>query len=281
LFALLGSMCACAGTACDAVAQSTRAVRGGWAVSATAAIKLHVSSGSVEIVGWSRDSVHLEGDMADGESLFALGTLDGIKLGAEGRTVRGESRLRVRVPNRAVLTIRSGAASVAVRDIRGTLDIGAAAGTVEVRGSPTVCVVESLAGAVSVDGQIDAVRVRTSGGRISVRGRVREAQLASVSGAVSVQAAALPALRVNTVSGVVSIVTSTVPRAPVHIETFSGNVMVERPPSNVAMLLRSDAGVVTVDGRRITTETERRGATANGFTVQSFRGAITVRASAP
>jgi hypothetical protein len=281
LIALLSVVCAFTFSARVAVAQHTRAVRGGWPVSATAAVKLHVSSGSVEVVGWSRDSVHLDGDMADGESLFALGAPNGLKLGAEGRTARGASRLRVMVPHEVSLTIRSGAARVDVRDVRGTLDIGAAAGAVDVRGTPSVCLIESLAGNVLVDGTVDALRVRTSAGRIDVRGRVREAQLASVSGAVVVQAATLPALRVHTVSGAVSIVTTTAPRAPVHIETFGGDVTVERPRSVTAMLLRSDSGVITVDGRRRATDGSPSDAAARTFTVQSFRGAITVRAPAP
>jgi DUF4097 and DUF4098 domain-containing protein YvlB len=246
-------------------------------VAATASIKLHVASGAVQIVGWARDSVHLEGVMADGESLFALAAPNGLKFGAEGRTVRGASRLTVYVPQRADLTVRSASADVQVRAFEGVLDIGAAAAAVEVYGAPTSCTIEALAGDVLVHAQVEALRVRTHGGRITLRGAVVEAQLASVSGAVDVLAAELPALRINTVSGAVSIATSTALRAPVQVETFGGNVTVARPASAAVMYLHSDTGPVTVDGKRRAPTAVPSNTSASTLTVRTFRGAIVVQ----
>lgn len=274
---ILAMSCALAATPHAVRAQHTHAVRGGWPVAATASIKLHVASGAVAIVGWARDSVHLDGVMAEGESLFALGAPNGLKLGAEGRTVRGVSRLTVYVPQRADLTVRSASADVQVRAFQGVLDIGAAAAAVEVYGAPTSCTIEALAGDVLVHAQVEALRVRTHGGRITVRGTVVEAQLASVSGAVVVVAADLPALRINTVSGAVSITTATALRAPVHVETFGGNVTVARPASTAPMYLHSDTGPVTVDGRRQPATAAPSNASARTLTVRTFRGAIVVR----
>jgi hypothetical protein len=262
-------------------AQHTQAVRDGWPVAATASIKLHVASGAVELVGWARDSVHLQGDMADGERLFALGAPDGLKLGAEGRTVRGESRLTVFVPATAEVTVRSGSAAVRVRDVRGTLDIGAAAGDVDVRGAPTVCRIDALAGHVRVTGSAGALQVRTSRGNIAVAASVRDAQLETVSGSVEVSATELPALRITSVSGNVRVSSARALRAAAHVETFGGDVLIERPATGAAERLQSDTGPVMRDGVRLAPELGVAASSTGLLTVRSFRGAITVRAPRP
>jgi len=292
----------------SAMTQHTRPVHGGWAVAPTAPIKLHVASGDVLVTGWSRDSVHLEGEMAEGETLFALGAWGGLKLGAEGRTVRGASRLRVFVPSRADLTVRSGSAAVEVSGLLGAVDIGVADGSVRVEGAPSTLTIEALSGDVQVEApngtrhvsrgetantapaaspnaasaaaSIGALRVRTTRGRITVRGHIQAAQLATVSGVVDVSAAPLPALRVSTVSGNVHLVTASTLTAPVQVETFGGSVYVTRPRGTTTEQLHSDTGEVMRNGQRVAA-TNISPSSAVLLTVRSFRGTIVVNDTVP
>ncbi len=275
----------------------------GWRVAPAAAIKIHAPSGTLEVEGWARDSVAISGTLATGETLFGGGSLTGLKLGAEGTATAGQSRLLVRVPLGSRLVVRSGAAAVTVRGVKGTIDVGSAAGNVMVSGDVESVTVESISGNVRVSATTPSVRARTTRGALDIAGRIDEAQLTSVSGPVTVSAP-IGRMRIETVDGRVDARGRLAALGSLDIETFGGPVHLEFPIDQRAALdLRASNGEIRGSiaapvggGPRLdlATAVARNGTTAvvsrtigggNGaappVTVRTFRGRITVDAVRP
>ena len=230
-----------------AVAQATTVSRG-WAAAATALVKLHAPTGTLIVEGWDRDSVAYSGAVASGETSFGGGTRAAIKAGLEGVATGGASRIVARVPRRATLVVRAGAASVEIRGMLGSVDAGSAAGSVTISGTMTDVTAESLSGSVTIAGRMTTLRARTTGGRLAVTGGAGEAQLTTVSGTVVVDGTPLGSVRVSSVNGPVTLSGALAPDALVDVNTFGGDVRITLPRgSRAALDLHSSRG--TIAGR--------------------------------
>jgi Putative adhesin len=229
----------------DCAAQS-RTVSRGWRVTPNASVKVYASSGSLEIEAWGEDSVAISGTLAEGESLFGGGSLSGLKLGAEGTTRSGASRLIVHVPAGIQLVVRSGAASVDVRGVTASADIGSAAGDVEVSGELRMVAVESISGDIHVAGSAPSVRIRNTNGEITLAGRYREAVLTNVNGAIHVTGLPIGNARIETVGGDVRVEGRVDAAGSLDIETFGGAVSLEFPARQRASLnVRTSSGEIS------------------------------------
>jgi DUF4097 and DUF4098 domain-containing protein YvlB len=218
-----------------AMAQS-RTVSRGWRVTPNAAVKIYVVSGSLVVEGWGEDSVVISGTLAAGESLFGGGSLSGLKVGAEGTTRSGASRLVVHVPAGIQLVVRSGAANVEVRGVNASADIGSAAGDVHLSGELRMISVESLSGNVHVAGSAPTLRVRNSNGEINIAGQFRETVLTNVNGAIHLVGLPIGRARIETVEGEVRVEGRVDPAGSLDIETFGGAVSLEFPVRQQAVL---------------------------------------------
>ncbi len=219
--------------------------RSGWKASPTAAIKIHAPSGTLIVQGWGRDSVVMEGTLATGESFFGGGTVNGLKLGAEGAATGGRTSLLVRVPAGARVVIRSGAADVKVMGVTSTIDVGSAAGNVDVSGDTEAVTAESISGDLRIAVNAPAVRARTTGGRLDIAGTIREAQLTSVSGAITLSAQPVGTVRVETVDGAVDIHGPIAKTGSIDVRTFGGVVDLAFPADQAAALdLRTTDGSI-------------------------------------
>jgi len=274
--------------------------RRGWRASPTAAIKIHAPSGTLLVQGWGRDSVSIEGTLASGESFFGGGTVNGLKLGAEGTATAGRTSLLVRVPAAARVVVRSGAADVRVIGLTSTIDVGSAAGDVDVSGDADAVTAESISGDLHIHVNAAAVRARTTRGRLDIAGRILEAQLTSVSGALVLSAQLIGTVRVETIDGAVEIRGAIARTGSIDVQTFGGTVDLAFPAEQGAALdLRATDAVIggVLTGRRggresldlralavksgNTTSLSRvigpSGAPAPSVTVRTMRGRIRLR----
>jgi Putative adhesin len=228
------------------VTAQSRTVSRGWRVTPNAAVKVYASSGTLSIEAWGEDSVAISGTLAEGESLFGGGSPSGLKLGAEGTTRSGASRLTVHVPAGIQLVVRSGAASVDVRGVTGTADIGSAAGDVKISGELRMIAVESISGDVHVAGSAPTARIRNTNGEIRLAGRYREAVLTNVNGTVHVTGLPIGSARIETVGGDVHVEGRIDASGSLDIETFGGAVSLEFPARQRAALnVRTSSGDIS------------------------------------
>ena len=220
-----------------------------WPLAPDGAVKIHHFVGRVRVVGWDRDTVAVSASVPAGYRLFGGGDRNAVKLGLESddRDKQTAVVLEVRVPLGANVWVRGAATDIDASGLIGTVDIGTVSGRVVVTGSPRLLTVESMTGALSVRGSPETLRAKTAAGDLTWEGSARDALLVSVSGLVRVRSGPLERIRVESVTGPVSIDAALRADARVTIETHSGDVEL-RLPARAPLRLDVDAARVTAPG---------------------------------
>ncbi len=203
-------------------------VRGARAAS-TVAIRLHVPAGTVEVIGWDRDSVALVATPARGTSVDGGGTLQGMKFAAELRNPRdtglATARVRLHVPRMAKVWLKSTTASLATHGVYGEVDFLTVSGSASVESGSGILRVESIEGDVTARRMDGIIRVRGGSGNVQLDAVTGTLDIATIGGAVGVT-------RVTAPSGGGPPGTS----LSGHIETIGGRVTVGGAPGSGGLI---------------------------------------------
>ncbi len=133
-------------------------------------IYLRLQSGSVRLSGWDRDSVHVQGELAPGESWVNRLSGDTLRMRAEGlpRGLSAPSELEIFVPRGSALVVRAAAASMVVRDFDASVDVATAAGNLLVESVLGDVRAETMQGTLAVIGPVPRVDASTASGALLV-----------------------------------------------------------------------------------------------------------------
>lgn len=254
--------------------------------------RIYSLAGSVRIVGWSRDSVHVRGTVAKGDEFHMGGSPTGAKSFVENSDERnpGDATLEVFVPARAKLWIKTASGSVTVSAFLGSLDIYTVSGAISVTGNPDDVNAEAIDGNIKLSGSPRYVRAKSASGRLDFSGTSDDATLSTVSGAVIVESGIFERARIESVTGPIRFDGSVASGGSVVFDTHSGTTDISIPNG-----AGTDIQVVTIAGKIANTLTKSRptqgrygrGAelsTTNGeggaqMIAKSFKGNITLKAS--
>lgn len=209
-----------------AAAQEMRTVDEGWALDADGIVKIHNYVGSVRVIGWDRDSVHVGGQRASHLQFFGGGTRRGIKLGPDGgqRSARDVADLVIRVPRGADVAVRGASTDIVVEGLIGIVDAATVVGRLVVEASPRALTAETMDGALRVRGNPATLRARTASGRLEFSGAAQDATLRSVSGRIVVSGGPIQLLRAETISGDIDFDARLARSADVALESHSGHI---------------------------------------------------------
>jgi hypothetical protein len=226
-------------------------------VAAGAPVRIRLQSGSVRIIGWTHDSVHVTGRLAPGErwvTVAGTGAADSTLLRAEGlpRGLAAPSELEIHVPQGSPLVVRAAAASLVVRDLQAPLDVATAAGNLLVEAVRAPVRAETMQGTLSVIGPVPQLEAATVSGALLVsvpydttqvgdesvvrrRAGVREpfgpVTLRSVSGRITFSAPAIERGAVHSVRGDARVLAGPLPGGTVQVTSHAGVTTVVWPPS--------------------------------------------------
>ena len=257
------------------------------AARAGAFVHLKIPAGSLRVEGWDRDEVAVEGALGAGVRELRFET-DGQRVwleahlhGAPGQQEQGEVKLRVMVPARSRLEVRTVDAAMVLRNLRGRLDLESITGNLRVEESTPDEIfartvsgdmefatralrleASSVSGAVRIEQEVEDLTVRTADGAVELLARVvREARLESVSGRIHVAApvAAEGRLRVFVHDGLVDLELPQDLNASFHLETVRGLLESEFGPAmpessgdrRLASQFRTGSGSARVEARSI------------------------------
>lgn len=274
--------------------HAQRKVFAGYATTADVSVRLFASVGTVQVVGWDKDSVTVSGTVASG-SHVALGTPSatatrGLKLFVEAPTEQAgrEGALTVRVPRGARVWLKTGSADVTVSDVTGGLDVNVVGGSITVHGSPRELRAESMDGAVTIDGSPTWLRVKTATGDIALQGG-EDVGASTISGTIDARGGQSERVKLESTTGAIRFALGLARGASVEMETHSGAIDVQLSRKSSVEI---DAATVTGaienawskvqpvpgrEGRGMTLESG--GGKLDGRVVlRSFKGRITLRA---
>ena len=276
-------------------AQAQRKVSAAHATTPDVSVRLFASVGTVQVVGWDRDSVVVSGTVATGSDV-ALGSPNpvpsrGLKLFVESPTEQAgrEGSLLVRVPRGARVWLKTGSANVTVSEVTGGLDVNVVGGSITVHGSPRELRAESMDGAVTIDGAPQWMRVKTATGDIALKGG-EDVGASTISGTIDARGGQGDRVKLESTTGAIRFALALTRGASVEMETHSGAIDVQLSRK---MLPEVDAATVTgaienawsnvkpVTGRegRGMTLTAGGGQMGGRVVLRSFKGRITLRGS--
>jgi hypothetical protein len=273
--------------------HAQRKVHTAYAATPDVSVRLFASVGTVQVVGWDKDSVVVSGVVATGSDVSlgtpGIGPTRGLKLFVESPTEQAvrEGSLTVRVPRGARVWLKTGSADLTVSEVTGGLDLNVVGGSITVRGSPRELRAESMDGAVTVDGAPSWMRVKTATGNITVRGG-EDIGASTISGTIDARGGEVERAKLESTTGAIHFALGLARGASVEMETHSGPIDVQ---ISRKMSPEVDAATVTATIENAWSKTqpasgrEGRGmslATGGGqmggrIVLRSFKGKITLR----
>jgi DUF4097 and DUF4098 domain-containing protein YvlB len=221
-------------TCCGAPLTASMEIRESRPASPRGEVTVEVPFGSVEVVGWDKNEVLVEGEVGPGvESVDVDAGGGDVSIEVEIRG-GGQSRmgadLVIRVPRGAELAVEGIHTTVVVRELRGgSLEVESVSGNVAVSGDLQVVDVETISGNVDVTGTVGAVQVESASGSVTVDGVDGEFEIESISGSVTIRGGTLTGGQVATASGNVRVEGELARSGKIEIETLSGEVWIVVP----------------------------------------------------
>ena len=270
------------------VAGTARAqvpVSRGARVNADVGMKISVPAGSIRLIGWDRDSLHVEGTIGKGDAFYFGGAGSGAKFGVEEPVGRAAypAQLTAYVPRGARVSVRTISASIDANDVSGWFNT--VGGDLRLSGRAAEVQAEAIDGSITLAVTAPYVRARTGSGTLSAGGQVEDLIASTVSGPLTATATGLGRARLESVTGAIVLDASIERAASIAVDNHSGSVEL-RLPSDVAadFDLTSVAGTISnrFDKRPATTGRQGRGQELTFYTdpkgarvvVHTFKGPI-------
>jgi hypothetical protein len=254
-------------------------------VNADVALKVSVPAGSIRLVGWDADSVHVRGTIGKGDTFYFGAGASGGKFGideASGRTPQ-PAQLIAYIPRGGRVSVRTIGAAIEASDIAGWFTT--VAGNIRVGGQASEVQAEAIDGSITLSVTTPYARARTGSGTLVAGGRIEDLLASTVSGPLTVTATGLGRARLESVTGAIIFDASVDRAASIAVDNHSGSVEL-RLSSDVAadFDLTSVAGTITngFEKRLPTKSRQGRGEELSFYTdpkgaqviVRTFKGPI-------
>jgi DUF4097 and DUF4098 domain-containing protein YvlB len=198
-------------------------------VDADARISLEILAGTLEIVGWDRNEVHIEGTLdPKAEKLEIKGGGSELEIVVKYprriRNINEGSQLTVHVPHGCRLEVQTISTEVTVAKVDGEVVVETVSGNVEVRDGPASLEISSVSGMVDVSVDTEEVEIETVSGRILVEGVKRELDVSTVSGETKINAGEIQEFSFNAVSGSLELRADPAANGRWEIDCHSGEI---------------------------------------------------------
>lgn len=260
------------------------------ALAAGAPVKMFIPSGSVELVGWDRDSIEVRGRVPAQATLVLTGSdSSGLKLVIEQRDSQlpVASHLEIHLPRRSQLSLKTVDAVVTSTDVGGWFYT--VSGSIRLEGSASSIDAEAMSGDLDLNVSTPWARARTGKGHLTVRGSPQDVDASTISGTLDVATPAILHGRFTSVAGDIRFASSLQPRSLFEFSDHSGSVELLLPRDASAHLELSsfegeiDNGLAQVHpaASGIHTLQLTLGAGSSDITVRTFRGTVRLRAREP
>ncbi|MFH1844832.1 MAG: DUF4097 family beta strand repeat-containing protein [bacterium] len=218
----------------------TATVAAGWEdvdetreASADGTVTIKNISGSVTVVGWDRDEVHVGGTLGDGtERLDFERRGDRVRIEVvvprRSHNVEG-SFLTIHLPHGSELDVATVSADIDVKEVTGVVYLESVSGDIEVVGEMAELETESVSGTIELRVQCAEVSAGTVSGDIDLRDGLGDVSVQSVSGDIEVEGGLFVHLDGSTVSGNIVFRGDLAGDGSYRFESHSGDIRLYLP----------------------------------------------------
>jgi hypothetical protein len=260
------------------------------ALGAGAPVKMFIPAGTVELIGWDRDSIEIRGHVPAPATLVLSGSdTSGLKLLIEQRDSQlpVASHLTIHLPRRSQLSLKTVNAVVTSRDVGGWFYT--VSGSIRLEGSASSVDAEAMSGDLDLNVSAPWARARTGKGHLMIRGSPQDVDASTISGTLDVATHASLHGRFTSVSGDIHFASTPQPRSIFEFSDHSGSVELLLPhDASTHLELSSFEGEIdngltqlrpAASGVRSLQLTIGSG--DSDITVRTFRGTIRLRGREP
>lgn len=260
------------------------------ALAADAPVKMFIPSGSVQLIGWDRDSIEVRGRVPAPATLVLSGSdTAGLKLVIEQRDAQTPvaSRLAIHLPRTSQLSLKGVDAVVSATDVGGWFYT--VSGSIHLDGTVTSVDAEAMSGDLDLNAVTPWARAKTGKGHLAIRGSPQDVDASTISGTLDIATPSIAHGRFTSVSGDINYASTMKPRSLFEFSNHSGSVDLLLPRDVSAHFeLSSIEG--TIDNGFLQLRPAAAGvhnlqltlgSGASGVTVRSFRGTVRLRPREP
>lgn len=261
--------------------EDMRQVTESWAASHGDRVTIEVPAGRLQVIGWDRREVALEGRLGAGVSplqAHADGQKVRLVLTADEQASLEDQQvdLALHVPRRCRLVVQGFSAEVEVRDVLSFVEVQTLDGDIRISGRPDEVKTRTLRGHQTLD--IESRRLTSRGleGTLRVSGAVHFLEASSVTGAMDIDSRLIGEMKLRSTSGRISFSGEILPTGRLDVETTGGRVdfdLVDGSHADVHLETRS--GSIAVDAGSINGEASldaRDESAVSETTTDSHRG---------
>ncbi len=267
-------------------------IRRGMAVDSNVVVKVWNPSGSLKLVAWDRDSLHVEGTGPKWAPFFFGGVRGGVKFGIEEEKTKGELprvALVVYVPRASRVSAKTVDATIEVDNVSGYYTT--VSGAIRVTGALRELQVESLRGSSEVEVRAPWVRIMGGEGDATIRGAIEDLAASTVAGRLTVDVTGASRARLETMTGALTSHVAVLPNGSLELDSHAGTVeLILDPNARVDVDATSVAGKIDnqFDKRRPQPGRGGKGASFSFATdpagarvvVRTYKGTIVVKKGA-
>ncbi len=208
-------------------------------------VEADVGDLDVEVETTAANAVAIvEASVPSGFSIELRGGKRRVQVVVRGVAAPGSGRVRLSVPKRARVTVRTRRGDVAMAGLDGEANVSALQGDISIGGSPTRVEARTTSGDIRVVGVLKEAELSTVSGDVHVSGARGRLEAETISGAVTVTGAMLQRSRLSAISGDLEFEGQL--DAGTHaLEVHSGNISVQlSPDQGMRLSAQTFSGVV-------------------------------------
>lgn len=303
--ALLLALTALSGYA-DTVVDATKPAK------ADGRVRIKTVAGSIEVIGWEKNEVHVEGGLESGVKRLDF-DVDGSRTTIE--VVIGSMRMRnkasyltIRVPEGSDLEVETVSAStkvegmtdgeidaestsgsITIDNCSGEIDVKSTSGSVSVEDARTDVSAETVSGSITISGSPGPVDAESISGRIRIDDAHESVSAETISGRIQISGTDLERCDAETVSGSIDFEGGLAEHGDLDFNAISGSIVLDfsHEISGEIELSSFSGGVQTnIGGNRNRARGGRPGRWAHmelgegdmKISAESFSGSVTVNA---
>lgn len=201
-------------------------------VDPTGTVRIHIPRGEIEVLGWDKSEVYIEGELDDlaEELRFEVNgkiTIVHVVLPTRNVNWGDGSDLQIYIPRSSDLQIDAVSADIEVDDVNGAIAIRTVSGDVDVSSQSALTRIRTVSGDVDVDDVIGKLTVITTGGDLDLEVNATELFIDTLSGDADIQLGSFDTLTIATVEGSLKIEGELNPMGSIRASTVDSNIDLE------------------------------------------------------
>lgn len=201
-------------------------------VDPTGTVKIHNPRGDLEIHGWDRSEVRIDGDLDDLTETVRFEvegkfTLIHVALPTKNVNWGDGSDLDIYMPHASGLQIDGVSTDIEVDDISGPIAIRTVSGDIEVSGTSSHVQIETVSGDVDVNDSTGKLSVVTTSGNLDLEVKASDVFVDTMSGDVDLQLGAFDKLAAESVNGSLKLAGQLNRAGSIYAKTVNADIALE------------------------------------------------------